>query len=1001
VRPQRGLIQRLKKGCEAVRGQIDALHAVCRESGDYLILELFAGTARLTKMAAARKGWSAMDPVEVQLGCDVREKQVRKDILALIRAKQPDLITISPPCGPWCQFQRLAKDVHQVLMKQEEDLVFWHFTAEVWSEQNKHGRLVLTEQPWQSEALKLTFMEERKDLHRAKISQCALGLVDVASGRPHWKLTALDVNDPLMKDYMEPRALCRHAPGEHQTVEGHVYWQGGWWKRSTLAARWPSGLCELILEAAEHVWRVRKEQQQPLRSLAMPGAAGEHYALPVEPTPTVEGEVRRQLGKADWTGNQYDYIYFEGEVSGNRVTKFGEKILSDSFYVWDIEGVRYNVTHILDSLTEYHMGIVSQNPSAEVTAELLQNRWCGVFGPPELLQTDAGKEYEDVVQRISRLLDFRHEVEEEPLPLAAPEVPMMIEDQPKRNTTEEVVPPEEGEQRAQKIRRMELLNDLPISIRQHLGSTGPSSAVAPAMPPPPSEAAAAMAPVPEDLESDEGMDGQSQGVASQSPFEMNVKEKVKMFDDWAQNRRSRPTTLNEAQLRSQLEKAASKVRDIRKVIQKSRVAQHRRVKGPRSERRGSELMVLEVEADDFEEVWREACSQHQLQESFWTQPTVEAEALKEIQEKLVSEQEEHKQAGAAAEIVTGKAMPSLLFFLLAGPSLVGVEASATSAGLAPHTGDRGHRESGGRSEKRAAGAAANPAYYFGASGVSALAFFPLWKAAAIGQSGYKAVRRGLLDMSKLWHQVEGSGYWQKYFEAMKPPWRGVAPAAAVTATESRVGGMTWARAAIFYGSDTGSKWMRKEGYSTALASTVPSLLVSCFAQAVNQPFVRSSIMLQKPGEELAKATFPNMTMLRHLAHTKGFGSWFTGLDAAILKTAPKYMTAVLIKDYMGLWLAPVDPKDKQAVLLKSAKISVTAGVAGAVLTNPLDVVRNEMFKTEEGMVACMMRMSKEDGNLSGPMWLLRGIGKNWVAVAAPIASTIFLTDRFKVWFGGA
>eukprot|EP00913_Durusdinium_trenchii_P001454 g1347.t1 len=100
-------------------------------------------------------------------------------------------------------------------------------------------------------------------------------------------------------------------------------------------------------------------------------------------------------------------------------------------------------------------------------------------------------------------------------------------------------------------------------------------------------------------------------------------------------------------------------------------------------------------------------------------------------------------------------------------------------------------------------------------------------------------------------------------------------------------------------------------------------------------------MLQKPGEELAKATFPNMTMLRHLAHTKGFGSWFTGLDAAILKTAPKYMTAVLIKDYMGLWLAPVDPKDKQAVLLKSAKISVTAGVAGAVLTNPLDVVRND------------------------------------------------------------
>jgi len=268
-------------------------------------------------------------------------------------------------------------------------------------------------------------------------------------------------------------------------------------------------------------------------------------------------------------------------------------------------------------------------------------------------------------------------------------------------------------------------------------------------------------------------------------------------------------------------------------------------------------------------------------------------------------------------------------------------------------------------------ASSSPITYFSASGVSALAFFPLWKAAAIGQSGY---------------EVAGKGYWQKYFEAMKPPWRGSLVV---------IGGMTWARAAIFYGSDVGSLYMRQQGFGTGISATVPSLLVSIFAQTVNQPVVRSSIMLQNPGEELAKKTFPNIAMLRQLAATKGLGSLWTGLDAAILKTAPKYMTAVVIKDYMGLWLAPVDPKDKTAVLLKSAKVAVTAGVAGAVLTNPLDVVRNEMFKTEEGMVTCMARMSREDG----AKWLFRGIGKNWVAVAAPIASTIFLTDRFKVWFG--
>ena len=35
------------------------------------------------------------------------------------------------------------------------------------------------------------------------------------------------------------------------------------------------------------------------------------------------------------------------------------------------------------------------------------------------------------------------------------------------------------------------------------------------------------------------------------------------------------------------------------------------------------------------------------------------------------------------------------------------------------------------------------------------------------------------------------------------------------------------------------------------------------------------------------------------------------------------------------------------MLRRSAVKSVAAGVAGAALTNPLDVIRNEMFKTDE------------------------------------------------------
>ena len=97
-------------------------------------------------------------------------------------------------------------------------------------------------------------------------------------------------------------------------------------------------------------------------------------------------------------------------MSAERVTRFGDKVLADSFYVWDLEDRRFNVTHMIDSLTEYHIGVASEHANATTSAELLQARWCAVFGPPQLFQTDGGKEFEDVVERITRLLDFRHEV---------------------------------------------------------------------------------------------------------------------------------------------------------------------------------------------------------------------------------------------------------------------------------------------------------------------------------------------------------------------------------------------------------------------------------------------------------------------------------------------------------------------------------------------------------------------------------------------------------------
>lgn len=189
-----------------------------------------------------------------------------------------------------------------------------------------------------------------------------------------------------------------------------------------------------------------------------------------------------------------------------------------------------------------------------------------------------------------------------------------------------------------------------------------------------------------------------------------------------------------------------------------------------------------------------------------------------------------------------------------------------------------------------------------------------WRASAIAQSGFK---------------LEGSTAFARYYKAVvQPPFRGV------TATMI---GMTWARAAIFYCSDVGKEMLLGYGANPAVAQTIPPFLISTFVQIVNMPLVRASITIQNPKSELNSVT----QALVHIYKTRGLSGLWHGVSAGIIKTVPKYITAVAVKDYMEDVLPKCDPHDKDGVLKRSAIKSVTAGVAGAALTNPVDVVRNE------------------------------------------------------------
>ena len=117
-----------------------------------------------------------------------------------------------------------------------------------------------------------------------------------------------------------------------------------------------------------------------------------------------------------------------------------------------------------------------------------------------------------------------------------------------------------------------------------------------------------------------------------------------------------------------------------------------------------------------------------------------------------------------------------------------------------------------------------------------------------------------------------------------------------------------------------------------------------------------------------------------------------GTSAGILKTVPKYCTAIIVKDYMEHEiLPPADPHSatyQTDQLLRSACKSATAGIAGGALTNPLDVIRNEMFKTNQSLLSTVNSLVDE----MGWKFIFRGMGKNLVAVSIPVASTIFFTD---------
>jgi len=260
--------------------------------------------------------------------------------------------------------------------------------------------------------------------------------------------------------------------------------------------------------------------------------------------------------------------------------------------------------------------------------------------------------------------------------------------------------------------------------------------------------------------------------------------------------------------------------------------------------------------------------------------------------------------------------------------------------------------------------------------------------------------------------------------------------------------MTWSRTFIFYGSDIGKRVMKQMGYQGNITSVIPALCLSGMAQCINNPIFRATIILQNP-----KCTMKNAPeALTYLFKKGGPRALWHGTSAGIMKTAPKYASAVLVKDVIEeffikseerkinvkkqnqirnqnvdksqyknvdkneygtedpktiIFFEPKNLKEKQnqdeingiyergeerIQRLQRASIkSIAAGLAGAMITNPFDVIRADMFKSDRTFSKAVRQLWKEHGIF----FIVRGLDKNMVAVTVPVTITLFIADTLE------
>ena len=97
------------------------------------------------------------------------------------------------------------------------------------------------------------------------------------------------------------------------------------------------------------------------------------------------------------------------QVAISKPSAFNVRVSGDTFFTWDAAGKKYAVVHFLDGLTDYHVADCAIHADSSFAASVLRDQWYGIFGPPDVLLTDAGTEFSGAIDVLNELFGVMHD----------------------------------------------------------------------------------------------------------------------------------------------------------------------------------------------------------------------------------------------------------------------------------------------------------------------------------------------------------------------------------------------------------------------------------------------------------------------------------------------------------------------------------------------------------------------------------------------------------------